>query len=47
MKASAINLNGVWKDVYKDPITDDGTKKSAKGLIQLNTDNGKITLNYD
>ncbi len=44
MKASAINLNGVWKDVYKDPITDSG-KVSKKGRIttvrDLNT--GKIT----
>jgi len=23
------------RDIYKDPFTDDGTKKSAKGLIQI------------
>jgi nicotinamide phosphoribosyltransferase len=24
------------REIYKDPVTDDGTKKSAKGLIQVN-----------
>ena len=24
------------KEIYKDPITDDGTKKSYKGLMQVN-----------
>lgn len=30
IKASAIKVNGEWKDVYKDPITDKG-KTSLKG----------------
>lgn len=30
MKASAICINGQWRDVYKDPITDQG-KKSLRG----------------
>lgn len=33
MKASAANINGIWVDVYKDPITDSG-KRSKKGLIE-------------
>lgn len=32
MKASAMKVNGVWKDIYKDPITDSG-KTSKKGRI--------------
>ncbi len=30
MKANAIEINGEWQDVYKDPITDQG-KKSKRG----------------
>jgi nicotinamide phosphoribosyltransferase len=32
MKASAIKVNGEWRDVYKDPITDIG-KKSIRGRV--------------
>lgn len=34
MKCSAIKVNGVWIDVFKDPITDPG-KKSKKGRQDL------------
>lgn len=34
MKCSAINVNGEWRDVYKDPVTDPG-KTSMKGRLQL------------
>jgi len=34
MKASAIKINGLWNDVYKDPITDPG-KKSKRGRLAL------------
>lgn len=33
MKCSAIKVNGEWKDVYKDPITDQG-KKSIRGRVE-------------
>lgn len=33
MKATHGEINGVGLDLFKDPITDDGTKKSAKGLL--------------
>ncbi len=35
MKATYGEVNGEGRAIYKDPITDDGTKKSAKGLIQI------------
>lgn len=35
MKATYVEINGVGKEIFKDPITDDGTKKSAKGLLQV------------
>lgn len=34
MKASAICVDGEWRDVYKDPITDSG-KRSKKGRLAL------------
>lgn len=34
MKASAALVNGVWRDVFKDPITDKG-KVSKKGVLAL------------
>lgn len=34
MKCSAIRVNGEWRDVYKDPITDSG-KRSKRGLLKL------------
>ena len=33
IKCSAIRVNGEWRDVYKDPITDPG-KKSLRGRIE-------------
>ena len=37
MKCSAIQINGVWHDVQKDPITDPG-KKSKAGRVTLKND---------
>ena len=34
MKCSAMQLNGEWIDVQKDPITDPG-KKSKAGRVEL------------
>lgn len=34
MKCSAVRVNGEWRDVYKDPITDPG-KSSKKGRVTL------------
>jgi len=34
MKASAIRVDGEWRDVYKDPITDSG-KRSKRGRLAL------------
>lgn len=38
MKATHGVVNGVSVDIYKDPITDNGVKKSAKGLLRVNKD---------
>ena len=39
MKASAVKVNGKWRDVYKDPVTDQG-KVSKKGRQVLLYDCG-------
>jgi nicotinamide phosphoribosyltransferase len=43
IKCSAIRVNGEWRDVYKDPITDPG-KKSLRG-IQENSRFKTVFLN--
>lgn len=35
VKATYVEINGEGKEIFKDPITDDGTKKSAKGLLTV------------
>jgi len=46
MKATYGEVNGIGRDIYKDPKTDDGTKKSAKGLMQIyrDTQTGRLAL---
>lgn len=40
-KGAWFECDGKGYDIYKDPITDDGTKKSLKGLIQV-TENFEV-----
>ena len=35
MKATYGEVAGKGREIYKDPITDNGTKKSAKGLLRV------------
>ncbi|WP_298900512.1 nicotinate phosphoribosyltransferase [uncultured Psychroserpens sp.] len=44
MKATYGEVNEEGREIYKDPITDDGTKKSAKGLIKIEKQNGNYIL---
>ena len=44
MKATYGEVNGMGRNIFKDPITDDGTKKSAKGLIKIIKENDKFQL---
>jgi nicotinamide phosphoribosyltransferase len=46
MKATWGVVNGEARELFKDPITDGGTKKSAKGLLRVEKENGKYVL-YD
>jgi nicotinamide phosphoribosyltransferase len=44
MKATYGEVDGVGREIFKDPITDDGTKKSAKGLMKVVREVGKYKL---
>lgn len=46
MKATHAVVDGEGIDIYKDPKTDNGTKKSAKGLLRVEYEDGKFVL-YD
>jgi nicotinamide phosphoribosyltransferase len=35
MKATYVEVDGEAREIFKDPITDDGTKKSATGLLHV------------
>jgi nicotinamide phosphoribosyltransferase len=41
MKASSACINGEWRDVVKDPVTDSG-KKSKAGRVTLWTSGGEF-----
>ena len=43
-KATYIEVNGIGIEIFKDPITDGGVKKSAKGLLQVYKEDGVIKL---
>ena len=44
MKATYGEVDGKGREIYKDPITDDGTKKSARGLIKIIKENNQYRL---
>ena len=46
MKATYVEVNGESREIFKDPITDDGMKKSATGLLCVEELDGQIGL-YD
>jgi nicotinamide phosphoribosyltransferase len=45
MKATYVEVDGEGREIFKDPITDDGTKKSATGLLKVvKTENGYVLV---
>jgi len=44
MKATYGVVNGEPREIFKDPITDSGIKKSAKGLVQVHKQDGEYTV---
>lgn len=45
MKATYVEVNGEPREIFKDPVTDDGGKRSARGLLRVDADErGKLYL---
>ena len=44
MKATYVEVDGEGREIFKDPITDDGTKKSATGLLSVHNHDGEYVL---
>lgn len=44
MKATYVEVNGEGREIFKNPVTDDGTKQSATGLLQVKKVNDKYVL---
>jgi len=44
MKATYGEVNGVGREIFKDPATDSGTKKSAKGLLRVDLVDGEYVM---
>ena len=44
VKATSGVVNGQRRDIFKDPKTDSGTKKSAKGLLRVEREGDKLVL---
>lgn len=40
IKATYVEINGEGQNIFKDPVTDDGTKKSATGLLVVKEESG-------
>lgn len=47
VKATYAEVSGVGRNIFKDPATDDGTKKSAKGLLMVDVDADGSFIMYD
>lgn len=47
MKATYVEINGEGHAIFKDPKTDDGTKKSAKGILKVTKEDGVYKLHQN
>jgi nicotinamide phosphoribosyltransferase len=47
MKATNVTINGEEKAIFKDPVTDNGLKKSLKGRIQVFNHGGTLVAKDD
>lgn len=44
MKATWANVGGTGRDLFKRPVTDDGTKFSAAGRLAVTADGGRLRV---
>lgn len=47
MKATYVEINGEGQAIFKDPKTDSGMKKSARGLLKVTKENDSFVLHND
>ncbi len=47
IKATSGVVNGVRRDIFKDPKTDTGLKKSARGLLRVERENDTLILHSE
>jgi len=47
MKCSAVDVGGVWRDVFKDPVTDPGKRSKAGRLTLLLRQGDYLTVRLD
>jgi len=47
MKCSAVRINGIWRDVFKDPVTDPGKRSKAGRLMLLERRGAYRTVRVD
>ena len=47
VKSTAGCVNGEYREIFKDPVTDDGVKKSLKGFIKICKDNDGNYVAFD
>ncbi|AXI02765.1 nicotinate phosphoribosyltransferase [Aquirhabdus parva] len=47
MKASAADVGGIWRDVYKDPITSQAKRSKRGRLAVIETEHGIETIRLD
>lgn len=46
-KSTSVTIDGIEKDIFKDPVTDDGVKKSAKGRVTVHRRDDNLELDYE
>lgn len=44
VKSTYGEVDGVGRDIFKDPVTDNGVKKSARGRLRVTNVNGELVL---
>jgi len=44
VKSTYGEVNGIGREIFKDPVTDSGVKKSAKGLLHVSRIGGELRL---
>ena len=47
MKATSVTINGEERAIFKDPVTDDGTKKSAMGRVTVHKSDSRGLIVMD